>query len=441
MLFELTTGRRLFKGQSEYETLKLICDKEYPLPSQVRPGYPLPLEQIVMRALAKRREDRYQSAREMQQDLESYVREERIPVSTVSLTRWMQSLFAEKLAQQKEALQDIKQLADVIAAQQTTSMYEGTNTSTTHPTAPNAVASIPVPPPARRFGALGMSVALLGVCGLGVGGFFAAKEAGVLGAAPAPTSTASAVPAASAPAEAKGSIDVDTKPDGCAIWINGDLRSETTPAKIDKLPLGRAIDVKVTKDGLEPYKESITLTDAAPTKKVVAEMKAGSVTVLLKVDPPASVWLDGKPWKGDRAKVDGISAGEEHKLVLSVSGYAPKTITFTAKQGETKSYTETLVRADAATAAREEREHEKKAKSDDKPAAAASGPAKVRVGSKGGFCNVSINGTSYGSTPVEATVTSGNVRVSCKPASGPSMSQSVSVQAGETARVSFKVEP
>jgi serine/threonine-protein kinase len=36
MLFELTTGKRLFKGSSEYETLKLICDREYPLPSQIR---------------------------------------------------------------------------------------------------------------------------------------------------------------------------------------------------------------------------------------------------------------------------------------------------------------------------------------------------------------------------------------------------------------------
>ena len=34
ILFELTTGRRLFKTASEYETLKLICDREYPLPSQ-----------------------------------------------------------------------------------------------------------------------------------------------------------------------------------------------------------------------------------------------------------------------------------------------------------------------------------------------------------------------------------------------------------------------
>jgi len=63
------------------------------------------------------------------------------------------------------------------------------------------------------------------------------------------------------------------------------------------------------------------------------------------------------------------------------------------------------------------------------------GPAKVRVGAKGGFCNVTVNGASYGPTPVEAPVTSGTVRVSCKPASGPSMSQTVKVEPGATARV------
>ena len=55
--------------------------------AQVRPGYPPALERIVMKALAKKREDRYQSAREMQSDLEAFVREERIPVSQVSLTQ------------------------------------------------------------------------------------------------------------------------------------------------------------------------------------------------------------------------------------------------------------------------------------------------------------------------------------------------------------------
>ncbi len=114
MFFELTTGKRLFKGASEYETLKLICDREYPLPSEIREGYPRELEEIVMRALAKDREHRYQSARELQQALEEFVRRERIPVSTIALNHFMQSLFEDTLASQEEALLQGKNAADDI---------------------------------------------------------------------------------------------------------------------------------------------------------------------------------------------------------------------------------------------------------------------------------------------------------------------------------------
>ncbi len=65
----------------------------------------------------------------------------------------------------------------------------------------------------------------------------------------------------------------------------------------------------------------------------------------------------------------------------------------------------------------------------------------MRVGAKGGFCNVTINGASFGATPVEASVQSGTVRVSCKPANGPAMSQAIQVAPGETGKVSFKVDP
>ena len=67
--------------------------------------------------LARGRDGRYQSAREMQADLEAFIRHERLPVSAVTMTGWMQSLFEESLLQQKAALQDIKQLADRIAAE------------------------------------------------------------------------------------------------------------------------------------------------------------------------------------------------------------------------------------------------------------------------------------------------------------------------------------
>ena len=436
MLFELTTGRRLFKGASEFETLKMICDKEYPLPSSVKENYPPELERIVMRALAKRREDRYQSAREMQADLELFAREERIPVSQVGLTKWMESLFADKLAQQKEALQDVKQLADVIAAQQT-SLYEGGNATSTGTLNASGAASVRGELP-KKSSPVGVIAAVLALCALGGGFVFMRHQAEIQRremTVAHDREMQERGPSGDPVAEARGAIDITTTPPGCAIWINGDLRAETTPAKIEKLPFGRALSLKLTKEGLEAYHQTVTLTDAQPTKTITTELKAGSVTVLLKVEPPPTVWLDGKPWKGDRNKLDGLSAGEEHKIIISANGYIAKTLAFTAQPGETKTFTEVLLKGDPGAPP-------VAGKPDDpKGPAPAAAPAKVRVGAKGGFCNVTVNGASLGATPVEATVPSGSVRVSCKPATGATMSQTIQVGPGETGRVSFKIDP
>ncbi|MCC6558153.1 MAG: serine/threonine protein kinase [Polyangiaceae bacterium] len=422
MLFELTTARRLFKGASEYETLKLICEKEYPHPMQVKPGYPAALDRIVMKALAKRREDRYQSARELQGDLEAFIREERIPVSQVSLTHWMQSLFEEKLNQQKEALQDIKQLADVIAAQHSSSMYEGTITNG----AGMATGSGIIQAPPKRRG--GLVAVLLAVAAMGLGVFlYLRHEAGLREGEARAREEAALGRQQPVEEEAKGWIEVSTRPDGCAIWINGDLRKEVTPAKIEKLPLGRELEVKLTKDGLEPYRETVTLTEAAPSKSISKEMAAGSVTVVLKVTPAPAVWIDGKPWKGKGGRIENVTALEEHKIVLSASGYVAKTVSFVAQPGETKVIEEQLLKPEPGGAGTSQ-------------PAGGGAQGKVRVGAKGGFCNVIVNGTPYGPTPVEATVPAGTARITCKPADGPAQSQAVKVSAGETARVSFKLD-
>ncbi len=239
----------------------------------------------------------------------------------------------------------------------------------------------------------------------------------------------------------RGFLEISSDPPGCAIWVNGDLRQEVTPAKVEQLPFGREIQIKLTKEGLEAYRENVTLSADMPSKKVSTTMHAGSVTVVLKIDPPPVIWLDGKPWKGDKNKIENLSADEEHKIVLSSPGFVPKTITFSAKQGETKTFEERLTRGDgsspagtgtggggAATAA------------PTAPPPTSGGTGKVRINSKGGFCNVSVNGAGAGSTPTEAVVPAGNVRVTCKPPSGPSQTQVVKVGPGETARVSFKLD-
>jgi serine/threonine-protein kinase len=432
LLFELTTGKRLFKGASEFETLKLICEKEYPVPSAVRPGYPVGLERIVMKALAKRREDRYQSAREMQGDLEAFVREERIPLSQISLTHWMESLFEDKLVRQKEALQDVKQLADMIASQHSPSLYDASiiTGSVGLMSAPGSASTIATPPKRNPLVSVAVVTGIIALAA--VAAFFYMRNLEATREAERGREEAEAQAArAAAEAEAqapKGWIDVDSQPPGSSIWINGDLRKEITPAKIESLPFGQEIRIKLSQEGLESFRETVTLSAEAPSRKISAAMKAGSVTVVLKTDPPASVWIDNKPWKGDRNKIVGLSAGEEHKIVLSAMGFLPKTITFTAQQNETKIIQERLIKGDPNAVPD---------KPPDKPAG--TGPAKVRVGAKGGFCNVTINGSSYGPTPVEAVVPSGNVRISCKPSGGSAMSQSIKVNPGETGRVSFKI--
>ena len=69
-MWEMTTGRRLYQGKTAYEILKKIRDQRVPRPSEIVPGYPPQVEAVVMRALAKPREKRYQSCLEMQRAIE-----------------------------------------------------------------------------------------------------------------------------------------------------------------------------------------------------------------------------------------------------------------------------------------------------------------------------------------------------------------------------------
>ena len=69
-LWEMTTGRRLFQGKTAYEILKKIRDQPVPRPSEIVPGYSPAIEEVVMRALVKDRDQRYQSCLAMQRDIE-----------------------------------------------------------------------------------------------------------------------------------------------------------------------------------------------------------------------------------------------------------------------------------------------------------------------------------------------------------------------------------
>ena len=70
VLHELLTGRRLFKSTNEFTGAKLVLEAAIPLPSSVNPDVPASIDPIVMRALERKSEARYQTAGEMAEDLE-----------------------------------------------------------------------------------------------------------------------------------------------------------------------------------------------------------------------------------------------------------------------------------------------------------------------------------------------------------------------------------
>src|SRR6476659_6586863 len=97
MLYELTVGRQLYPGKSDFEVLKQIVEGTVVPPRDIDPEYLPALQTIVMRALEKDKDKRYQTAREMQVDLEALVWQERLHVSPIALAEFMEQQFGDKI--------------------------------------------------------------------------------------------------------------------------------------------------------------------------------------------------------------------------------------------------------------------------------------------------------------------------------------------------------
>ncbi|HEX3772400.1 MAG TPA: serine/threonine-protein kinase [Polyangiaceae bacterium] len=290
LLFELTTGRRLFKAASEYETFKLICERDLPLPSSVRPGYPAELEAIVMRALARDPEARWQSAREMQAALEEFVRHGRVAASRTGLSRFMRTLFVDELARHDEALVHDKRLADRIPVDEPRPIaVDSARMPSFGPTAARTLTDAPVAGerPARPpfvAGTLGL-VAAVGVAGVVTGMLVSRGSRGPEKPRPSagwsavtaivpPGAGASALPGSAE--DAHGVIAIASSPPGAAIFVNGELSARTTPVTFVHVAVDAPYVVSLVAGGYEPVTRSITLTSDDPTAALSVVLQPAS---------------------------------------------------------------------------------------------------------------------------------------------------------------------
>jgi hypothetical protein len=274
---------------------------------------------------------------------------------------WMRARFADRAAEHESLLRGLPAIVNAVAPQLALAVPPDadsgeaiTRTFLRSPSIPPPTSSsIEPPPPAPRRSPTVGSAALLATGVLCAAGafFLLVRSLEQGGAVPAAWShlvhddPPGRPPAASAP-DPTGALHVNSNPPGSAIWINGALRPETTPATLDKVALGEDVHVKLVKEGYEVYRTTLRLTDESPTKEVGADLRALPVTVVLQVEPASgtSVWVDGKPWTGSHTTIDGLTPGVEHWLLLASPGYVARMASVAAGPGETTTLTVRLIK-------------------------------------------------------------------------------------------------
>jgi serine/threonine protein kinase len=94
VFYEMITDQKPFMGGSESNVLEMVRECRIASPTTLNPRIPDRLERVVMKALARDPENRYQDAGEMSKDLDRIL-VGRQPPTLAELVRYMEILFDE----------------------------------------------------------------------------------------------------------------------------------------------------------------------------------------------------------------------------------------------------------------------------------------------------------------------------------------------------------
>jgi len=102
LAFEMLTGRRLFRGKNDYQTIALVRACEVPSVRSYNPAVPPDLEAVLMKALAKDINDRYADADAFGDALMGFLFSNRLKVGSRDLIEYCKPI-REELEQEKRA--------------------------------------------------------------------------------------------------------------------------------------------------------------------------------------------------------------------------------------------------------------------------------------------------------------------------------------------------
>jgi serine/threonine-protein kinase len=112
VLYHLTTGRHPFRADNDILTLHNIIENEPPRPSSILPTYPKPLESVVMKALEKSADKRFQTMEEFEVALERAMPPTQARTRSSDVARFVRETVGERGEKRRDALRNAVRLAD-----------------------------------------------------------------------------------------------------------------------------------------------------------------------------------------------------------------------------------------------------------------------------------------------------------------------------------------
>ena len=257
VMFELCTGHRLFARDNDLLTFKAICEDAIPSIRDIRPDFPARLEAVCRKALARRAEDRYPTARAFRGELVNALRDLGADgFAQEQLGALMLDLFADRRSQKNDMLASAREGSAVL-----TIPDAETDAAVSLPIAPKRDVGGAVQSPQRRRGvALGIVAAAVAVGAyalVGPGRQHQSKARPALATnMPNVPSLAELSQPSSQPAEVVdevATVRFSTIPPGAQVIVEGNVRG-TTPITIELERRAAALPVELVLSGHLPRK-------------------------------------------------------------------------------------------------------------------------------------------------------------------------------------------
>ena len=116
VLWECTTGHRLFKASNDAATVAKVKDMDIVPPGAIVPDYPRSLEAIVMRTLQRDPDRRFATAEDLEDALEDYLIEAGVSVQPRNLAEMMRATFGDRIEAKRKMMVQAEQSRDLITS-------------------------------------------------------------------------------------------------------------------------------------------------------------------------------------------------------------------------------------------------------------------------------------------------------------------------------------